>query len=432
MFGAGQVFGKLERERVRLGVVPLTDCAPIAIARELGFFRKWGLDVEISCEPSWANIRDTVAVGALDGAQMLAALPIAATLGLGGIAKPMVTALSLGLNGNAITFSTELWRQVLCAYPAAAIERPLSARGLKAVVEQRKVAGVPPLTFAVVFPFSSHNYLLRYWLAAADIDPDRDVRLTVVPPPLMVAKLEARHIDGFCVGAPWNQWSVELGIGRIAACSHEIWSNHPEKVVGVTRDWAERHPNTHRALIAAMVEACRWLDAPAHRIEAARIVAGGRYVDLPEDVIARSLSGEIQYGNEEAPRVWRDYIVFHRYAANFPWLSHAIWTLTQMRRWGQIPTAADFGSIAAAVYRADIFRDVAATLGASHPIFDGKREGGHTGGWTLPAAPEPIAMGADAFIDDRIFDPADPAGYLAQFSSATVNPGRWTTASGTA
>lgn len=414
MSGADDVIGDLEMDRVRLGIVPLTDCAPIAVARELGLFRKWGLEVAISREPSWANIRDKVAIGALDGAQMLAALPLASALGLGGIAKPLLTALNLGLNGNAITLSAALWQQILYAHPAAAVERPLTARGLRTVIEQRKSVGAPPLTFAVTFPFSSHNYLPRYWLAAGGIDPDRDVRLTVVPPPLMVAKLEARHIDGFCVGAPWNQRAVELGIGRIAVCSYEIWHNHPEKVFGVTRDWAERHPNTHRALLAAIIEAAEWLDEPANRPEAARILVSRGYVDVPESIVARSLIGEIRYGHDEAPRISRDYIVFHRYAANFPWLSHAEWTLVQMQRWGQIGDATDIASVAAAAYRPDIFRDVAARLGRSCPVFDRKREGDHIGGWMLPGSPDAIAMGADTFIDDQIFDPADTAGYLAR------------------
>jgi two-component system, oxyanion-binding sensor len=410
-------FGQLETRKVRLGVVPLTDCAPIAIAYEMGLFQKWGLEVTLSREPSWANIRDKVAVGALDGAQMLAALPLATTLGLGGIARPMVTALSLDLNGNGITLSCDLWQQILHVDPAAAVARPLTARALQTVVARRKAMGAPPLTFAVVFPFSSHNYLLRYWLAEAGIDPDEDIRLIVVPPPLMVAKLEARHIDGFCVGAPWNQRAVELGIGRMAASTYEIWNNHPEKVFAVGRDWAERNPNTHRALLAAIIEACRWLDDPTHHQTAVQIIAGRGYVDVPEDIVAGSLTGAVKYGASEAPRRLPDFNVFFRYAANFPWRSHAEWTLTQMRRWGQIGPEIDIAATAAAVYRPEIYRDVADALGLSCPVTDRKIEGTHPATWSLDGSMGPIAMGSDVFFDGRIFDPDCLDGYLAQLGA---------------
>jgi nitrate/nitrite transport system substrate-binding protein len=402
-----------ERRSVRVGIVPLTDCAPIAIAHELGFFAKWGLDVAISREPSWANIRDKVATGVLDGAQMLAAQPLAATLGLGGIAKPMVTALSLDLNGNAITLSSALWQEMLQANPAAAVQRPLTAAALRTVIARRAAMGARRLVFAATFPFSSHNYLLRYWLAEAGIDPDSDVEVVVVPPPLMVANLEARHIDGFCVGEPWNQRAVELGIGRMAITSYEIWNNHPEKVFGVTCDWAERYPHTHRAVIAALMEACRWIDEPDHRAQAAQIIAARGYVDVPEDVVACSLTGAVKYGPDDAPRRVPDFHVFWRYLANFPWRSHAEWTLTQMRRWGQIGPDVDLRATAAAVYCPDIYRDVAAALGLGSPTFDRKREGAHAGDWTLEGTSGAVSAGADLFFDGGIFDPDRPTSHAA-------------------
>jgi nitrate/nitrite transport system substrate-binding protein len=382
---------------VRLGIIPLTDCVPLAIAQEKGLFRKWGLDVSLSREASWANIRDKVSIGALDGGHMLGALPLAATLGLGGVARPMITAFSLNLNGSAITISQDLWAQMLHADPSACIERPLTARALRRVVEQRRSMGAPPLNFAVVFPFSAHNYLLRYWLAEAGIDPDNDVHLTVVPPPLMVAKLAARHIDGFCVGAPWNQRAVELRVGRVALSSYELWNHHPDKVFGVARDWAERHPNTHKALLAALIEACQWLDEPAHRIEASAILATRHYVDVPEEIILMSMTGTVKAGADEPPRHYPDFHIFSRHDANFPWLSHAEWTLTQMRRWGQIGGGVDIPATAAAIYRPDIYRAVATALGLPTPSSDRKVE--------------------ISFFDGRIFDPADLPAYLAQFNS---------------
>jgi nitrate/nitrite transport system substrate-binding protein len=391
-------FGSLETGAVRLGVIPLTDCAPLAIAQEKGLFRKWGLDVSLSREASWANIRDKVSIGALDGGHMLGALPLAATLGLGGITRPMITAFSLNLNGSAITVSQDLWTQMLHADPSACIERPLTARALRRVVEQRRSMGAPPLDFAVVFPFSAHNYLLRYWLAEAGIDPDNDVRLTVVPPPLMVAKLAARHIDGFCVGAPWNQRAVDLRVGRVALSSYELWNLHPDKVFGVARDWAERHPNTHNALLAALIEACQWLDDPQHRLEASAILATRRYVDVPEEIVAMSMIGTMKYGADDPPRLYPDFHIFSRHDANFPWLSHAEWTLTQMRRWGQIGGDVDIPATAAAVYRPDIYRAVATALGLPAPTIDRKIE--------------------TAFFDGRLFNPTDLTAYSAQFRTS--------------
>ena len=191
---------ELEKRELTLGFIPLTDCAPLVVAKEKGYFEQYGLDVALSKETSWANIRDKVSIGILDGAQMLAGMPIAMSLGICPMAKPMVTALSMDLNGNAITVSNELFNRMQEIDPKGMAERPISARALKRVIEADKAAGQEPLTFAMVFPFSSHNYELRYWMAAAGIDPDKDVRLVVVPPPQMVGNLEKGAIDGYCVG----------------------------------------------------------------------------------------------------------------------------------------------------------------------------------------------------------------------------------------
>lgn len=405
----------LETRSVRLGIIPLTDCAVLAIAREKGWFRKYGLEVEIAREPSWANIRDKVSMGVLDGGHMLAAMPIAATLGLGGLGRPMIAALSLGLNGCAITVSEALWQQMTDADAEAGTSALAAAHALQRVIARRRTMGRPPLNFAAVFPYSAHNYLLRYWLAAAGIDPDRDVRIRIVPPPLMVANLSARHIDGFCVGEPWGQRAVDLGIGRRAAASRDIWNGHPDKVLGVSAEWAAKHPNTHRALIAALIEAACWLDEPGNRAEAARIIAGRAYVDLPEEIVAASLTGRMRPTAEDEPEIVPDFHIFYRGAANFPWRSHAEWMLTQMRRWGQIDEGVNIRAIADAAYRPDIYRGVAAALGADCPIPCRKSEGGHSGVWTLDAAPAPIAMGPDLFMDGRAFDPARLDDYLADF-----------------
>ncbi|HYG87755.1 MAG TPA: CmpA/NrtA family ABC transporter substrate-binding protein [Azospirillum sp.] len=402
MFAAGE---ELEKRALTLGFVPLTDCAPLVIAQEKGFFRRQGLGVTLSREPSWANIRDKVSVGVLDGAQMLAGMALAATAGVGAFDVPMVTACSLDLGGNAITVSENLWQRMAAADPDAMAERPLTARALKRVIEDDKAAGRPKLSFGIVFATASHNYQLRLWLASAGIDPDADVRLAVVPPPHMVAGLKDGALDGYCVGEPWNSQAVHEGLGRVLISAHELWNNGPEKVLGVTAAWAAAHPRTHRALVRALIQAARWLEEPGHRLEAAAILAGERYVGAPAEVLARALTGNLVYAAGEAPRAMPDFIVFHRYAATFPWRSHALWTLTQMVRWGQLPATADLEGIAAAVYRSDLYRLAARDLGEPVPLRDHKSEGAHEAPWLLATATAPIPMGPDLFFDRHVFEP---------------------------
>ncbi len=405
----------LEKTKLTLGIIPLTDCAPIVVAFEKGFFKKYGLDVTVSKEASWANIRDKVAIGALDGAHMLAGMPIAASLGIGGTPKPTVTAFSMDLNGNAITVSNELYERMVEADPAAMSERPLSARALKKVIDADKAAGKPPMTFAMVFPVSTHNYQIRYWMASAGIDPDNDVRLIVIPPPQMVANLNARNIVGYCVGEPWNERAVEMGIGRVLVTSHEIWNNNPEKVFGVNLEWVERHPNTHKAVIKALLEAAQWMDKPENRMEVVKIISQKSYVNAPEEVVKMSMTGTFRYAKDEPPRPLPDFNVFYRYAATFPWQSHAAWFLTQMLRWGQIETPIDIKKTAASVYRADLYRVAAKELGIPYPMIDHKPEGTHTGKWTLTQATQPIEMGPDLFFDGMRYDPSKLMQYLAGF-----------------
>lgn len=414
---------RLERTRLTLGFVPLTDCAPLAVALEKGFFRKHGLDVTLSREPSWANIRDKVAVGALDGAHMLACMPIASTLGLGGLATPMVTAFSLDLNGNAITVSNELFERMRAADPEGVAERPMTARPLKRVIDADRAAGRPPMTFGTVFPYSAHTYVLCYWMAASGIRPGKDVQLTVVPPPQMCTTLEARGIVGYCVGEPWNQRAVASGVGRVLIADYEIWNNKPEKVLGVHRDWAERNPHTHRALIRALLEAAQWADLPEHRPEVARLIAQPAYVNAPAAVVQGPLTGSYAYGTGGSTERLPDFNVFYRNAAAFPWRSHAAWFATQMLRWGQLRQAVHLRSLAEQVYRPEVYREAARELGLTYPLADWKTEGSHAGPWTLEAASSPILMGPDRFCDGRHFDPADPVAYLQNLpaGSATVS-----------
>ena len=399
--------------KLQLGFIPLTDCAPLVIAKEKGLFDKYRLDVELVKEASWANIRDKVAIGALDGAQMLATMPIAATLGIGGITTPMLTAMVMDLNGNAITIANLLYDRIQTLAPETLQQRPISAAGIKAVIEANQKAGGERLRFAMVFPTSTHNYELRYWLASAGIDPDRDIELIVIPPPQMVENLASGNIDGFCVGEPWNSLAVKRGLGHSLITKYELWNNSPEKVFGVTHEWAEQNPDAHKAVLKALLEATQWLDASeANRLEAAEILSRSDYVDTEVDVIKMSMTGSFQYSPDQAAVPMADFNVFHRYSANFPWLSHAVWFLGQMIRWGHIREPLDIKQVAASIYRPDIFRQVMQDMGQAYPLLDYKEEGTHTGPWNLEQEGGQLGLGADAFFDKRPFRADELFAYL--------------------
>lgn len=405
----------LERTDLRLGFIPLNDCAPLVVAKELGFFESEGLNVVLSREASWANVRDKVAVGALDGGHMLGPMTLAASMGVGGERTPMTVPLSLNLNGSAVTVSTALAQALRAIDPDGMAQRPLSAAPLAKLIAARRAEGEPPLRFAVVFSYSMHNYELRYWLAAAGIDPDRDVRLTVAPPPRMAALLKSGDIDGFCVSAPWNALAVHEGAGEILIYASELWRVGPDKVFGVAREWGEDHPAALRAVVRALLKAAAWSDVPNNRAPLAAILAQPHYVDAPELVVAQSLVGSPPYSAADPGPASLDYIIYHRYAASFPWRSHALWFLSQMLRWGQIGPEVDLAAVAGAVYQPEIFREAAAEVGEPAPSSDFKIEGGHAEPWILSGGDAPIAMPPDLFLDGRIFDPASPAAYAAAF-----------------
>jgi nitrate/nitrite transport system ATP-binding protein len=402
----------LEKTHLNLGFIPLTDCAPLVVAKEKGFFHQQGLNVELSRENSWANIRDKVGIGMLDGAQMLAAMPLASALGVSG-AVPMVTAMSLDLNGNGVTVSKEIYERMR-ATGETDLDTPAgSGRALKQVIDENNAAGGKPLMFATVFPYSSHNYLLRYWLAASGIDPDKDIQLSVVPPPQMVNYLQAGVISGFCVGEPWNTLAVCNDLGHTLVASYDIWNNHPEKVFGVASSWAAANPNTHQAVLTALIKACEWIDLPENREEVCELLSLGRYVNAPKEILEKSLRGTFQFSREQEAVDRPDFNVFNRYSANMPWHSHAIWFLTQMVRWGQLRDPVDLKQIATQVYRPELFRKVATSLNINLPVEDMKQEGVHAEDWTLQGEQGDLAMGADRFFDGLSFDPADPIAYLA-------------------
>jgi two-component system, oxyanion-binding sensor len=362
---------------VHAGFIPLLDCAPLVIAKERGFDLEQGLTLHLHREVSWANIRDKLDVGAFDCAHMLAPMPIAATLGLGRAAEPVIAPMSLSLNGNAITVSQALFAEMQAADAAATAEGGMAAaRALAAVVRRRGAEGREPLSLGMVYPFSCHNYDLRFWLASAGIDPDNDVNIVVIPPPLLAECLKAGRVDGFCVGQPWNSVSVAQGHGVIVATKSELWPLSPEKVLGVREDWARANGALLADVMRALTRAGQWLDDPANRTEAASILARIEYLGVPEAVLAQPLTGNLARGAGLPNIVDPDLVVFHRHAANFPWRSHAVWLITQMIRWGQAREPFDIVKLADRVYRPDLFRAAVAGLGVALPDGDYKPEEG--------------------------------------------------------
>nr|WP_298725697.1 CmpA/NrtA family ABC transporter substrate-binding protein [uncultured Steroidobacter sp.] len=341
---------ELEKEQLKLGFIKLTDMAPLAIAYEKGFFEDEGLYVTLEPQANWKVVLDRVITGELDGAHMLAGQPLGAAVGIGTKAD-IVTSFSMDLNGNATTVSNEVWNLMKARLPVDAQGKPvhpIKADALKPAVDAFKAAG-KPFKMAMVFPVSTHNYELRYWLAAGGLHPGfyspsdvsgqikADVFLSVTPPPQMPAAMEAGTVNGYCVGEPWNQQAIFKGVGVPIVTDLEIWKNNPEKVFGVTRAWAEKHPNTHVALLKALIRAGQWLDANngANRKEAAQILSRSEYVGADYRVIANSMTGTFEYGRGDKRSV-PDFNVFFRYYATYPYYSDAVWFLTQMRRWGQI------------------------------------------------------------------------------------------------
>jgi nitrate/nitrite transport system substrate-binding protein len=378
---SAEKLGYPEKEELTFGFIKLTDMAPIAIAYEKGYFEDEGLYVKVEAQANWKVLLDGVIDGRLDGAHMLAGQPLAATIGFGTKAH-IITPFSMDLNGNGITVSNEVWKKMKVNIPKMADGRPqhpIKADALKPVVEKYKAEG-KPFKMGMVFPVSTHNYELRYWLAAGGIHPgyyapakgditgqlNADVLLSVTPPPQMPATLEAGTIHGYCVGEPWNQQAVFKGIGVPVITDYEIWKNNPEKVFGITAEFAEKYPNTTIRLTRALIRAAKWLDENnnANRPAAVKILSQSNYVGADYDVIANSMTGTFEYEKGDKREV-PDFNVFFRYNATYPYYSDAIWYLTQMRRWGQIAEDKSdqwYVDTAKKVYRTDLYTKAAQSL----------------------------------------------------------------------
>ena len=307
-----------QQNNVILGYLKLTDAAPLIIASELGFFREQQLKVALTQDVSWANIRDKLMTGALDGAHMLAPMHAMTTLGISGLRVPMLTGLVLSRNGNAITLSNQVVQDISLPHFATS-ERQLSASLLKHYLhgDKRK------LTLAVVHGFSTHNLILRRWLCEGGIDPDKDVSIIVVPPSQVLDSLKNGLIDGFCAGAPWGSIAVNDGVGITVAAGVDIWRDAPEKVFCVTEKWHQANVEKHLRLRCALMGACEWLANPENRRQCAEILALPQYLDLDIDQLMPSLSGELSLGAAVNPQYIADYQVF-KPAAPEPMLFEAM------------------------------------------------------------------------------------------------------------
>lgn len=416
-----------EKPDLKLGFIKLTDMAPLAVAWEQGYFLDEGLFVELEAQANWKVLLDRVITGELDGAHMLAGQPLGATIGYGTQAD-IITAFSMDLNGNGITVSNDVWQQMEQHLPQQADGNPVhpvSAEALKPVVDSYRDRG-ERFPMGMVFPVSTHNYELRYWLAGGGLNPgyydpengdtsgtlQADVQLSVTPPPQMPATLEAGTIKGYCVGEPWNQQAVFKGIGVPVITDYEIWPNNPEKVFGVTEGWAEKYPNTHVRLLRALIRAAYWLDENdnANREAAVRMLARPNYVGADPQVIANSMTGTFEYEKGDVRSV-PDFNVFFRYYATYPYPSDAIWYLTQMRRWGQIAEPKPdnwYMETAKKVYRADIYAEAAQSL-----IDDGTLSADDFPDLSAENFERP---GQGELIDGVAFTPRQPNAYIDSFA----------------
>ncbi|MFA6266061.1 MAG: CmpA/NrtA family ABC transporter substrate-binding protein [Pseudolabrys sp.] len=414
---------KPEKEDLKFGFIKLTDMAPIAVAKELGYFEDEGLFVAVEPQANWKVLLDRVITGELDGAHMLAPQPLGATVGFGTKAH-IITPFSMDLNGNGITVAKSVWQEMskyIPKGPDGKFEHPIKADALKKVVDRFKSNG-KPFNMGMVFPLSTHNYELRYWLASGGIHPGlyspddisgqilADVLLSVTPPPQMPATLEAGTIMGYCVGEPWNQQAVFKGIGVPVITDYEIWKNNPEKVFGFTADFQQKNPGTVLAATKALIRAGEWLDANnnANRMKAVEMLAKSEYVGADAKVIANSMTGTFEYEKGDTRPV-PDFNVFFRYFATYPYYSDAVWYLTQMRRWGQLPEAksdAWYDDTAKKVYRPDLYLEAAKAL-----VAEGKAKKAD-----FPWDSSGYRDATSEFIDKVAYDGRKPNDYLSRLA----------------
>jgi two-component system, oxyanion-binding sensor len=377
---------------LQIGFIPLVDAAALIVAVDKGFAAAEGLDVTLVREVSWSNVRDKLNIGLFDAAHLLAPVAIASSLGLGHVKVPIAAPFNLGLNGNAITVSPALHVAIMGEIDGDRFDPMATALALARVVAKRRKSGAEPLTFGMTFPFSTHNYQLRFWMAAGGVDPDEDVRLVVLPPPYMVDSLANGHVDAFCVGAPWNSLAVDRGVGHILHFVSDILVRAAEKVLAVRQNWSEKNPDVVAALIRAAFRAAEFIEQPQNRAEASRILSSPERIGVDAEVIQRTLDGRLKISPDGTMRESSRYLLVAREDAARPDPVQAAWLYAQMVRWGQTAVSPEARKVAMAVFRPDLYD---AALGRQ----------------AKPAG-APNAIGAFA---GPAFDADDIAGHLAAF-----------------
>ncbi len=395
---------------VSAGFIPLVDAAPLIVAVEKGFAEQHSIALKLKRSKSWAGLRDRLSVGDVNAAHMLAPVVVASQLNVGNPKAPMVTPCGLSMNGNAISVSTSLFDAMQATGWKPSRDPASGAQAVARLVKERKRAGEEPLTFASVYPFSSHSYELRYWLASAGIDPDEDVNLTIVPPPMIVAALGEGHIDGFCVGAPWSGLGAESGLSHIVAFKADLWPQGPEKVLALREEWADDQPQTVSRLVRMLIDAARWCSEPAHRDELAQILSGDEYLDMAVATIAAALAGRPP--SDGAAEV-EDHLLFDPKVASYPWRAHALWFYAQMVRWGQVRHTETNVLLAKKAYRPDFYRAALASALATPASQQDEIRSGE-----LPSLVDSSAAEVRLF-DGRLFDPDDLDGYFAELGAAS-------------
>jgi two-component system, oxyanion-binding sensor len=405
------------RWQVRAGFIPLVDAAPLVAAQEIGFAAEEGIELVLSREMSWATIRDRLAVAHLDVAHALAPLPLAAQLGLSPLSKPLIVPMALGFGGNTVTVSRGMWKEAADAGATPDFDPQNALAALRKVTRARKEASRPRPVFAIVHPYSAHHYELAYWLAAAGLLAGRDYELVVLPPPLMPAALSSGGVDGFCAGEPWGSAAAAENIGAIIATKAHIWRSSPDKVLAVRRSWAEQDPERIAALLRAIYRAAAWCDVPANREALANILARHDLIGLPANLLRASLGRELT-APDGTRRAVPHFLTFADRAATFPWISHALWFLAQMARWGEIALNAESIAIVRETYRPDIYRTAIGRLGVSVPSASSKVEGALARETPVGSATGRLVLGPDGFFDGRVFDPDCIQEYVAELRAA--------------
>ncbi len=386
------------------GFMPLLDSAVLVAAHAKGFAAAEGIDLTLVRETSWASIRDRMAVGHFQVAHLLGPMPIAANLGLTPFAIKTIAPIALGLGGNAITVSNGVWARMAEHGAAANLDPSSAGMALRKAVTELNGQGRPPLRFAVVHPFSGHNYELRYWLSACGIDPERDIEIVYVPPPLMADALASATIDGYCVGEPWSTAAAKASLGHIVTVKAALWRSSPEKVLGVAASWAEREPEALSALLRALCRSAQWCAAPQNCAELAAILASRSVIDRPAAWLEHGLSGALDTGGGRIVQIDDFFVPFAR-GATFPWKSHALWFYSQMVRWGQVAHTPANAAVVRDTYRPDIYRRALEPLGVALPAANAKVEGALVSPTPVGSAGASLTLGPDGFFDGMLFDP---------------------------